>query len=361
MSEQTIDHPLGQPKIDPNQADPRTLIFANYVDPATLHTVPMQMDFTTMVKKPWRRMGNWTLSDCTCAAAGHMIECWTANTTTEDIVLTREVITAFSALTGYDPETGKNDVGVNYLDALNYWRNTGIGDHKIRAYTKVDHKDYNMVRAAVYLFGGGYLGLNLPNTIIKKDIWEVMPGGLTGDRAPGSFGGHAVNIVAYDETYITCISWGKVKKLTWEFLDTYCYALFAVMTDDYLAEGKTPLGLNLAMLEADLLNIAKHKKTLQKQLNTVIAGSNNGGDSGAIAAAAGTKGGRGGSNAGAAGSRGGNGGQKAGKGGAVAGRGNSNAGKGGAIAGKGQAIGGKGGGKGGRGGSNAGAGGNNSG
>ena len=349
MSQKLFDHEVGHPKIDPNQNDPRTLQFSDYIDSSTLGTLPLQHDWTIKVRKPWRRMGNWTLSDCTCAAAGHMIECWTANTTHEDVITTKEVVTAFSALTGYDPATGKNDVGVNYLDALKYWRNTGIGDHKIKLFTLVDHSSHDLVRAAVYLFGGAYLGLDLPNTIIHKDIWEREPGDLTGDRAVGSFGGHAVNIVAYDENYITCVSWGKIKKLTWEFFDTYCYCLYAIVTDEFFKDGQSALGLNLPLMEKNLLKITKkmHKHALQEQIEEEashigtrggdsgnkdgksggpIAGSNKGGSSGGSAGTAGVRGGASGASAGssggsagasghaagAAGSRGGASGTKAG-------------------------------------------------
>jgi len=322
MSQKVFDHEVGHPKIEPNQNDPRTLQFSDYIDSSALSTLPLQHDWTIKVRKPWRRMGNWTLSDCTCAAAGHMIECWTANTTHEDVITTKEVVTAFSALTGYDPATGKNDVGVNYLDALKYWRNTGIGDHKIKLFTLVDHSSHDLVRAAVYLFGGAYLGLDLPNTIIHKDIWEREPGDLTGDRAVGSFGGHAVNIVAYDENYITCVSWGKIKKLTWEFFDTYCYCLYAIVTDEFFKDDQSALGLNLPLMEENLLKITKkmHKHALQEQIAEEVAKN---GDAETVgvgeASSSGTRGRSSGGSAGSAGLKGGSSGASAGSSGASAG------------------------------------------
>jgi len=333
MSQKLFDHEVGHPKIEPNQNDPRTLKFSDYIDSSTLNTLPLQHDWTIKVRKPWRRMGNWTLSDCTCAAAGHMIECWTANTTHEDVITTKEVVTAFSALTGYDPATGKNDVGVNYLDALKYWRATGIGDHKIKLFTLVDHSSHDLVRAAVYLFGGAYLGLDLPNTIIHKDIWEREPGDLTGDRAVGSFGGHAVNIVAYDENYITCVSWGKIKKLTWEFFDTYCYCLYAIVTDEFFKDGQSALGLNLPLMEENLLQITKkmHKHALQEQIEEEAAKNGDAetvsvseaSSSGGTGGASGTRGGSSGASAGSSGGSAGASGHAAGKSGGVAGNGGS--------------------------------------
>ncbi len=273
MSELLNQEPLtGSKKIQ--VTDSRTLNFSSYFDHGLLSNIPAKLDLGAEKKTPWRRMGNWTTSDCTCAAAGHMIECWTANTTREDIVLTREVIAAYSAITGYDPITGKNDEGACYLDVLKYWRKTGIGQHTIKAYTSVDHKNHDVVKAAMNLFGGLYIGFDLPNTIIHKDLWEVMPGGLTGDRAVASFGGHAVNAIGYDDEYLYCVSWGKVKAITWEFVDTYTYNMYVIITHDFFVNDKTELGFDLAALEADLLSIAKAKKTLEKQLEQNHKGAN---------------------------------------------------------------------------------------
>ncbi|PTR01493.1 hypothetical protein C8P68_101727 [Mucilaginibacter yixingensis] len=246
--------------------DNRNLSFEKYIDHNTLEGVPAAVDFSKKKRTPWRRMGNWTANNCTCATAGHMIECWTANATHEDIILTREVMEVYIALSGYNPETHENDDGLYYQDVLKYWRKIGIGDHKIKAFTTVDLKNPKLVRAAVYTFGGAYLGMELPNTIIKQELWDVKPGGLTGDRAVGSFGGHAVNIVGYDENFIYVISWGKVKRLTWEFLETYGYVLYAVMSEDFFKAGVTPLGLSLNALEDDLMTLSKAKKTLERQL-----------------------------------------------------------------------------------------------
>jgi len=249
--------------------DPRTLNFANYIDHGALHEIPTKVDLTLKKKTPWRRMGNWTANDCTCAAAGHMIECWTANATREDIVLTREVMEVYIALSGFNPETHANDDGLYYHDVLKYWRKNGIGGHKIKAYTTVNHKDPKLVRAAIHLFGGGYVGFDLPETICHKQTWEVVSRELTGDSAIGSFGGHAVNVVGYDDDYVYCISWGKVKRMTWEFVDTYCYVFYAVISEDFFNAGHSPRGLDLSTLEEDLLNISKAKKTLERDLEAL--------------------------------------------------------------------------------------------
>ena len=257
---------IGKPGKLPAKNDPRDLSIANYIKPSILAKLPLELDWTLKKTTPWGMMENWNLSDCTCAAAGHMIECWTANAKKENIIRDKAILKAFIALSGYDPTTGKNDNPIYLSDAMNYWRKKGIGGHKIRAYATIQYKNHDLVKAAVYLFGGIYVGLNLPNTIKGQEVWELMPGRLTGDNAPGSFGGHAVTVLAYDTKYLTCISWGKKKKISWEFWDAYCDELYAIVTEDFIADNKNPIGINLAKLAADLLALTKAKKTLQKQL-----------------------------------------------------------------------------------------------
>lgn len=76
------------------------------------------------------------------------------------------------------------------------------------------------------------------------------------DFTPGSWGGHAVPVLAYDSDTLTCITWGAKKRMTWEFLARYCDESYAPLSPDWLnAHRKTPEGLNLAALQADLHEI----------------------------------------------------------------------------------------------------------
>ena len=260
---------VGKPGKLLTKKDPRALNISKYLDISKLNNVPTELSWAKKVKRSWGMMSNWILSDCTCAAAGHMIECWTANSKKEHVVQDKAVLKAFIALSGYDPKTGKNDNCLCMSDVLKYWRKNGIGKHKIKAYATINYKDKAVIRAAVYLFGGVYLGLSLPDTIKGQPIWEVSTGVLTGKKKRGSFGGHTVNVVAYDDQYVTCISWGKKQKMTWNFLTTYCDELYAVITEDFFHKDKTPAGLDLSSLEKDLLASTKEKITVEKELSTM--------------------------------------------------------------------------------------------
>jgi hypothetical protein len=61
----------------PVRRDVRTLALARYVDRAELPQPPVRLDMTRRVPG-WPMYANDRLGDCTCAAAGHMIEAWPA-------------------------------------------------------------------------------------------------------------------------------------------------------------------------------------------------------------------------------------------------------------------------------------------
>jgi len=233
--------------------DVRTLSLARYVDATKLPKPPALYDGTKHVQD-WPMYANDRLGDCTCAAAGHMIESWTAATHgTATEVPERSVVTTFEHVKIVDPQTGEE--GAVELDVLNYWRRRGIARHKIGAYAKVPVYDHTLVQTAAYLFGGLYIGLSLPVTAQRQKVWDFT-GSLRGPAAPGSWGGHAVNVVRYDPTGLTCVTWGTLQEMTWAFWDRYCDEAYAIISADFLENGETPEGLDLAALKADLQLVA---------------------------------------------------------------------------------------------------------
>lgn len=231
--------------------DPRTLQLANYLRPKLLPPPPPQVDWSAKVAA-WPMMANDTVGDCTCAAAGHLIQEWTANAGTEQVVPDSAIITAYAAVSGYNPKTHAHDTGANEIDVLNYWRKDGIGGHVIRAYVALEPGNLDHVRDSVAIFANSYIGLALPTTAQTQDVWSVPPGGAVGLGAPGSWGGHAVPVVAYDPQGLTVVTWGALKRMTWEFWGAYCDEAYAILSDDFLTAGKAPDGIDLATLEADL-------------------------------------------------------------------------------------------------------------
>ena len=234
--------------------DPRTLQLKKYLKPARLPTPPTQVDWAQKVKN-WPMMMNNAIEDCTIAAAGHCIEEWTTHAGHPVILPDATIVAAYSAVSGYDPKTGKHDSGASEIKVLNHWRKKGIGGHTIRAYVALEPGNLDHVRDAVFLFGNCYIGLQLPKSAKKQAVWSVPPGGATGPGAPGSWGGHAVPVVAYDPRVLTVVTWGALKRMTWSFWSTYCDEAFALLSDDFLRAHKTPGGVDMAALQEDLKQV----------------------------------------------------------------------------------------------------------
>ncbi|HKW18571.1 MAG TPA: hypothetical protein VJO35_13775 [Terriglobales bacterium] len=233
--------------------DSRTLQFGTYLT-GELPAPPAAVDYGAPVKQ-WPMMGNDNYGDCTCAAAGHMIEEWTANTGGAEILPDAAILRAYDHFSHGDPEAG-----ANMLDVLNYWRKTGIGGDKIFSFAQLEPQNDLQLKDAISIFGNCYIGLELPDfavapgTDFLKNPWSVPAGGPVGNAAPNPNNGHCVPAVAYDSRYIYVVTWGAIKTMSWQFYHAYADEAFAVLSTDWIDKklGKTPSGFDMAGLEHDL-------------------------------------------------------------------------------------------------------------
>ncbi|GAC1378502.1 MAG: hypothetical protein NVSMB4_08170 [Acidimicrobiales bacterium] len=235
----------------PVRVDPRTLRAGDYL--ATT-TPPDRVDWLSSVPQ-WSVFGNDRVGDCTCATVGHYVQQWTVNSGHAEVTLAdSDVLAAYSAITGYNPADPSTDRGAVELDALNYWRNTGVGEHKITAYVRINERDWQEVRQGIATFGALYLGVALPITAQRQTgngPWDVVS--TTGDGAPGSWGGHAIHVGAYDPDGLDVITWGRRQRMTWAFFGAYVDEAYAVIGPDFIgASGHSPNGFDLSTLQDDL-------------------------------------------------------------------------------------------------------------
>jgi hypothetical protein len=247
----------------PARKDNRTLSFAAYAGPE-LPAPPETVDWTASVQS-WGMMRNDSVGDCTCASAGHLIMSWSANAAGTVVIPTDdEVLAAYSAITGYDPASGMNDNGAVEVDVLNYWRRTGIAGNQITAFVSVDPQNGQHVRQAIQLFGGIYLGIDMPRSA-ERQTDDGEPWDLTAlPFLDPIVGGHAVPALGYDAQYLKVITWGKVQLMSWAFLDRYCEEAYCLLDTAWLSTRgfgwwdclwkppESPGGFNLDQLNSDL-------------------------------------------------------------------------------------------------------------
>jgi hypothetical protein len=233
----------------PARLDVRTLSLARYVDRAKLPAPPDALDLTPNVAE-WPMYANDRIGDCTTAAAGHMIEAWTAAGRGDPVeVSERSVLEAFDRVKLTDPLTGEQ--GAVELDVLRDWRKTGVGGHRIGAFARVSLVDHALLRTAAWLFGGLYIGLQLPMSAQGEHTWD-WSGSLTGPARPGSWGGHAVDVVRYGADTLTVVTWGRLQELTWAFWDRYCEEAYCILSPDFLDGDVAPNGFDVDALRSDL-------------------------------------------------------------------------------------------------------------
>ena len=228
--------------------DPRTLRMAMYVDPAAFDKLPASIDWGKAweaLGKPWEMFGNDKYGDCTCAALGHSEQVWRSNAhTDEDAPVTEADVVAFATLVGALE-------GANMLDVLNRYLTDGLAGEKPVAFVAVDPTRRELIKYAIATFGTAYIGVNLPVTAQSQADWTYVPS--TNGNEPGSWGGHAINAMAYDADFISVVTWGQRKRLSWEFFDRYCDEAFAILSDDWVsASGQSPSGFDLAAMQKDL-------------------------------------------------------------------------------------------------------------
>lgn len=235
----------------------RTLLFGKYLT-AALPEAPASVMAYARPVAVWPMMGNDRYGDCTCAAAGHMIQEWTANAGKEVTLTDAQILAAYGVV------SGGQDGGAAMLDVLNYWRQTGIGSDKITAYAQLESQNDSQARDAIYLFGSCYLGLALPDFVLAPGVdprevpWVVPPAGLV-SAPPNQNNGHCVPAIGYDSRNVYIVTWGIVKAMSWQFFDAYVEEAFAVLSGDWISKkvGTSPAGFNMAQLTKDLAEVTK--------------------------------------------------------------------------------------------------------
>jgi len=241
----------------PYRHDERTLNLDAYLNLPAINA-PSRCVRSNLVPS-WPMYLNDSLGDCTCAEVGHAEQLWSTMNGAEVTVPDQAVETLYEQVSGYDPETGDDDNGAAILDVMKAWKATGCGGHKIGAFAQVDINHDSLLRAAIWLFGGVSVGLQLPLELQAKvdstATWH-RPALLHGANAPGSWGGHCVLVCDYDTEGLVCVTWGRVQRMSWAFWHAYGDEAWAAIPAEWFTAKTPPTGVALAALEADLKEVA---------------------------------------------------------------------------------------------------------
>ena len=246
----------------PYTHDPRTFHLAKYINDEPIKTVPAECNWGRKIKRGgWGTFANLKINNCTCAAAAHLMMTWTSSIGKLYQPTTKAVVEAYTHLTGYDPK--KDGIGnpVEARKALKYWRKNGIADRKIIAFAKLDFKDREQLKQAIYFYGGCYVGINLPKSAEKQynknKKWTMPRGGAKGFGEKGSWIGHALIINGYKNDELQAITWGKKIIMTLDFWETYVDEAYAIFSDDFISNKETPTKMSVDVLRKDIQELKK--------------------------------------------------------------------------------------------------------
>lgn len=236
--------PMKLGKREPKE-DAKRLRFGKYV--AELPVPPMPVDWRG-ARFNTRAMLNDQLSDCTCAGIGHSVQSTSACLGPLDSPTDDEILRLYEDTCGYVPGNPATDQGGFEIDVLNWIRKNTFGGRKLFAYADTDLQNTDHVKQAVYYFGGVYIGLSLPDSVIDVPNMLTVPWVVGGN--PNSSNGHAVWVPYCDDNGLICDTWGIEKEMTWDFFTKYCDESHAILWQIWL--DNAPNAFKLGDLQSDL-------------------------------------------------------------------------------------------------------------
>lgn len=235
----------------PARKDSIKLKLVDYL--GALPPAPSKYSHTALETAPWEMLGNDQVGDCVLAGAGHETMLWNAEAKKTVTITTKNALSDYSAITGYNPNDPNSDQGTDMQVAASYRKKTGIIDakgqrHKVGAYLAVTPSK-DLFKQSMYLFGTVGIGIEFPASAMTQfnqgKNWTIVKGSKIE-------GGHYIPAVGYDSRYVYVITWGKLIKASWGFILKYTDESVVYLSSEFLTGGVSLEGFNLTQLQADL-------------------------------------------------------------------------------------------------------------
>ncbi len=234
------------------KAKPSCLKLSSYIDAQTMGALPASTNWREKAGASIARVYlNDRYGDCVFASKAHGYGVWSANDSDSGGIV---LATDAEIQQQYFAYTGGADNGANISEVLDYCKSPGFTlggkKYKIDGYVSVDNTKKDLIKAALLIFGGLCIGIDLPSAWTNSAVWDVTNS--------GNVGGHDVLLIDYDDTGIYLSSWGRIYRMTWPAAMstkwiTEMYAMLAPLW--YNADSIAPCGLKVDVLREDLTKI----------------------------------------------------------------------------------------------------------
>ena len=224
----------------------------------------------------WGMYQNDRVGDCVLAGGANETANWSDEGGAKVIFTDDNVISDYSAITGFDPNAQKDDRGENTTDtgtdvgqAAKYRQKTGLIDsagtrHKIDAYVGLEAGNYDYLKVAMYLFGGVGIGIRFPASAMKQfnagQPWDVVEGSRIR-------GGHYIPGFGIDPAgNIVIVTWGQTQKMTRAFFEKYCDEVVVYLSVERFKNKISPEAFNYDALMADLTNLTNMTSIVEEEI-----------------------------------------------------------------------------------------------
>lgn len=233
----------------PHDPDRPVLRLAPALTGVTL-THPPTVDHLSKVTG-WGTLGNDRYGDCGPAMVEHDRMLVTAYLAGAPIPPDVNAVYDLYRRSG-NPNFPRDDNGVVLADMLSQVAKGGIGGTKCLAYAKVDVTNLDEVRAAIAIFGGLHLGVDMQ---IAQQA-QTNAGGPWDYQPSGVWGGHAVlaglytsdSVVRHSD--VSVVTWGMVLGTTDAFWARQVAEAWVVIWPEHLGSVAFQQGVDLAALAA---------------------------------------------------------------------------------------------------------------
>lgn len=153
--------------------------------------------------------------------------------------------------TEYFKLTGGQDTGLAETPFLQTAQKAPVLGSQVDVFGSINHTNREEVKSSIYIFGGAYLGVTLPESAQNQfpGTWTVVPG------SPIE-GGHCIVAVGYDAQFVYVVTWGKVIRCTWAWFEKYVDEAYAVVYTEEIQKNRGPLAtLDITKLRADIASL----------------------------------------------------------------------------------------------------------
>jgi len=203
-----------------------SLKFADVFNAAKLPTPPRSFGHETLMPNgDWFTLGNTEFGNCVFAGAAHEHMLWTmAGGSPRAKFTTKDVLSDYSAVTGFDPTKPETDQGTDMQTAAAYRQKIGIIDaagvrHKIAAYSNLAAGNLDQLALAAWLFDAVGVGVQCPSSMSDQFDASVPWSVVDGDSIVG---GHYIPCVGRNSNgNLLFLSWGKLHAATPEWVSKY--------------------------------------------------------------------------------------------------------------------------------------------